>query len=344
MANPRIKTILFFGLGAIGQRHLRIIKSLVPRAKIYGSRQRGRKLIVDDDLTAKPGSLDAFYGIQSITEQKELNRLRPDLIFITNPSSKHLEIANQYMKDGIHMIIEKPLGDNLRDAENLLKKSRRTKNAVLVGYQLHFYPLFQEIKEKLRRKVIGKLCSVNVSVGYYAPNFHQYESYRDSYLAKQNLGGGVILTQSHEINSIIELFGMPKSIYALGGRRSRLAIDVEDTVDVLCDYSDFQLTLHMDYLQYEQHRMYKFIGDRGTIELDFMANFFKVSYTSGKTESKEIKNFQRNGLFRAEHQAVLKEIRAGKYGRESLANAVKVLQFSEAIKKSIQSRKIIFLK
>lgn len=343
MDTRTVKKILFFGLGAIGQRHLRIVKSLLPKAEIYAFRKRGRELIINDDLTARNGNLEKYYKFKSLFRLKDALGLHPNLVFITNPSSLHISTARLFMQDTIHMFIEKPLGNNLREGDKLLKQSLLTKNAIMIGYQLHYHPLFQEVKKLLRQKIAGRLCSVNITIGYYAPIFHRYESYRDSYLSRKNLGGGVILTQSHEINSIVELFGMPKSITALGGKKSTLRINVEDTVDVLCDYQKFNLTLHMDYLQYEGQRLYKFIGDKATIDLDLMANTLIVNRTSGKIKRKVLPKFERNSMYRVEQIDLLRQIQKKHYDRVSLRNAVLVLKFCEAIKKSIQLKKIIHL-
>lgn len=339
----RVTKILFCGLGAIGQRHLRIVKSLLPKAEIFAFRKRGRELIIHDDLTAEKGNLARHYNFQEVTSLQAALKLRPDLVFITNPSSRHLPTAKLFLRDGIHLLIEKPLGDNLPEARRFLRQARRTKNAILVGYQLHYHPLFSEAKKLLQKRVLGRLGSVNVSVGYYAPIFHRYESYRNSYLARANLGGGVILTQSHEINSIIELFGMPKSITALGGRKSGLRINVEDTADVLCDYGKFSLTLHMDYLQYQNQRSYRFIGDKATVDLDLAANTLAVVTTAGKIKTESLPRFERNSMYRAEQKDLLRQIEKRRFDRTNLENAVAVLEFAAAIKQSIRRGKEIAL-
>src|SRR3989344_2201520 len=341
MATKQIQTILFCGLGAIGQRHLRIVKSLLPKAKIFAYRRRGRKQIVNDDLTARSGSPERFYGLTHVYDWQTAVRLKPDLVFVTNPSALHVPTAQKFLRAGTHLIIEKPLGVSVREAEKFYRQAARTKNAFLVGYQLNHHPLFVEVKKLLRRKAIGRLCSVHVAIGYYAPIFHRYESYRDSYLARRDQGGGVILTQSHEINSIVELFGLPKSLYALGGKRSRLAINVADTAAVLCDYRSFSLTLHMDYLQYQGERTYRLVGDKGTIILDLVANTLTTVSTAGKIKTRSLPGFERNSMFRAEQKDILKQIRTKKYDRTNLQNAVLVLKFSEAIKKSIRLKRII---
>ena len=119
----------------------------------------------------------------------------------------------------------------------------------MVGFQLRYSPVILKIKEILDSGILGKLLSIRSEVCEYMPWFHKYEDYREIYASKESLGGGVVLTQIHEIDFLIHLFGMPKSLYAIGGKRSKLEIDVEDNVDVLMDMNGIAVSLHMDFLQ-----------------------------------------------------------------------------------------------
>ena len=53
------------------------------------------------------------------------------------------------------------------------------------------------------------------------------------YASRPDLGGGVILSQIHEMDLIYWLFGLPERVFALGGQLSRLEIEVEDTASTL---------------------------------------------------------------------------------------------------------------
>ena len=43
---------LFVGLGGIGQRHLRILRDLMPKVEISAVRRRGRRFEITDQLEA----------------------------------------------------------------------------------------------------------------------------------------------------------------------------------------------------------------------------------------------------------------------------------------------------
>ena len=66
---------------------------------------------------------------------------------------------------------------------------------------LRFHPqsikIFNIIKNK---KSLGTIYNASINVNSYMPNWHKYENYKDLYASNKNLGGGVILTECHEID------------------------------------------------------------------------------------------------------------------------------------------------
>src|SRR5882762_11946682 len=101
---------------------------------------------------------------------------------------------------------------------------------------MRFHPAVQRLQQIVRERLIGRPLAMQVEVGEYLPHWHKYEDYRQMYASIARLGGGVVLSQIHELDSIYSLFGVPKRIFALGGHLSSLEIDVEDVASSLLDY------------------------------------------------------------------------------------------------------------
>ena len=97
-----------------------------------------------------------------------------------------------------------------------------------VAYQLRYHPGFVRTRELLASAAIGKVLSVRAEVGEYLPGFHPYEDYRRMYAAQSALGGGVTLSQIHEIDYLCALFGAPRRVFSMGGHVSSLEVDVDD--------------------------------------------------------------------------------------------------------------------
>ena len=113
--------ILFVGLGSIGQRHLRIIKSLYKRkVDIYYLKNLKNNLVISDNLKAKKvKSLSKHYNIKEINFSQITSGFI-DLTFITNPPFLHMNYALKMAKLKSNLFIEKPLSHNLRGINSLI--------------------------------------------------------------------------------------------------------------------------------------------------------------------------------------------------------------------------------
>ena len=139
-----------------------------------------------------------------------------------------------------------------------------------VSYQRRFHPLIGRLRSVLDGNKIGKLMSVRVAVSSYVPDWHPYEDFHDLYACRSNLGGGVLRTESHEIDMIALLFGLPEQIFSIGGCRGKFDIDVEDSANLLFDYSSFSVQMSLCFMQKKQERSFKFFGQDGWVELDLI--------------------------------------------------------------------------
>ena len=80
----------------------------------------------------------------------------------------------------------------------------------MLGFNLRYNECYKYIKKLNNKTFFGKIYKVDLFNGEYLPDYHPYEDYRNSYASKKNLGGGVLLTQIHELDLILSLFGKPK--------------------------------------------------------------------------------------------------------------------------------------
>jgi len=172
----------------------------------------------------------------------------------------------------------------------------------LIGYQLRFHPCFRLVKRLIEEEAIGPLLSARLEIGEYLAGWHSFEDYRQMYASRREMGGGVILSQIHELDLVYWWFGMPQRLFALGGHWSSLEIDVEDTSSILleCEYDGRPLPVHVhqDYLQRPPSRTCQIIGERGKIFVDIPALEVRV-VTPENPDGRlhRFEGFQRNQLF-----------------------------------------------
>ncbi len=340
--------VLFIGLGGIGQRHLRNLKQLYPDAEIYAIRKRRQNFVLTDKLQIEEGEkLEDKYHISLINSLKEASENGIEYVFICNPSSLHMEYLLEALKYKFHIFIEKPLGDSpkgINDLKNGLNKYPKT---TMVGYQNRLHPCIKKAKEILMRDGVGKICSVHAEIGENVTGWHKYEDYRKMYACRKDLGGGVVLSQIHELDYLYYFFGMPQSVYAIGGKLSDLEIDVEDTVDILMSFNNgicsFPVHVHEDYLQNPAARCCKIIGTNGVLEFDLLAARIKLYDSLGDALLDQKYNFVRNDMFIEELQDFMQNSMSNNPSAIPIEEGLNSLYIAFAVKKAIDEKQIVFL-
>ena len=342
--------ILIAGLGGIGQRHLRNlvtilggssdIRAVDPRVNIPVLTD---KLQVEDDAT-----LQDKYGLHIYPDLDAGIAWHPDAVFVCNPTSMHVPTALQAVRAGCHVFIEKPLSHNMNDVDGLLQEAEKAHRRIVVGYQMRFHPCLIRLKELIGSGKIGNILSVRAEIGEYLPGWHTYEDYRQMYASRQDLGGGVILSQIHEMDYLYWLFGLPNTMYALGGQLSRLELNVEDTAEVLMEFpgeqQPFPVSLHVDYIQRPPSRSCKVLGDAGMICLDLVNPAITVYDENGiQVESLSYPDFQRNEMFLVEASAFLAGIKGQAESLVGLQDGIQSLRMALAARESLASGRVIRL-
>jgi predicted dehydrogenase len=344
--------ILMVGLGGIGQRHVRNLRTLMgANIDIIAYRFRNDTHVLTDQLMIEHGSnLLERYSIKIYDKFDEALNQKPDIVFVCNPSSLHIPIALQAARVGCHLFIEKPLSHNMDGVEELIQLIENKHIKAVAGYQMRFHPCLKRLYSLVQEQAIGRILAVRIEVGDYLPSWHGYEDYRQLYASKKELGGGVILTQIHELDYLYWLLGLPKRLFAVGGHLSTLEIDVEDTVDILIEYlidgRTIPVSVHQDFVQNPSNRMCTIIGDAGKILVDIRSLTVNVYDTHGNlSETNSYEIFQRNQLFLDELQDFLKYLNDDdKRSLVSLSDAVQSLRIALAAKESLEMGKIVELK
>lgn len=336
--------VLFLGLGGIGQRHLRNFRRLLGDAlDPIAYRVRGESPALTDTLEVEPG-VDVMqkYGVRACADLESALGQSPDLVVISNPSSMHVPTAAAAVQRGLNVFVEKPLAHAADGVAALVADAERKGIVGYVGYQLRFHPCVERVHAMLRDALIGRVLSVRAQVGEYLPGWHKYEDYRQMYAARADLGGGVILSQIHELDYLYWLFGMPSRVFTVGGQLSDLQLDVEDVASSVMqlerDGRIVPVHLHQDYVQRPPARGCEIVGTRGKLILNLVATRLDRYDEQGElAETFEPVGFQRNDLFLAQSAHVLRCVRGEEAPRVSLRDGAKSVLLALALRESMNT-------
>jgi predicted dehydrogenase len=325
---------LMVGLGGIGQRHLRNLRTLYgDRCDIIAYRVRRDSPVLDDSLQIDQAEgLEERYGVRSFSRLEDALNERPDAALICNPSSLHIPVALAAARAGCHLLIEKPLSDSPESIDQLSGLIRSGGLVCMVAYQMRFHPCLRRAHELLTSGAIGRPVACRAIVGEHLPGWHRYEDYRTMYASKRSLGGGVVLSQIHELDMLYWFFGRPQRIFSFGGHWSDLEIDVEDVASTLLSYEGMVAHLHQDYLQQPPTRQFEIVGSAGKISVDLRASTVHAFGGSGEEMLREsFPDFERNSLFLEELKCFVGAIDHGtavpvdlNAGRQSLEMALAI--------------------
>lgn len=339
---------LIAGLGGIGQRHVRNLRALAgPAAEILAYRVRRDSPTLTDSLGVEAGDdVDERYGLRVFTDLDAALEERPDAVFVCNPTSLHLSVALRAAQAGCALFIEKPISNTADGVRELIDLVESRSLVGLVGYQMRFHPTLRRLRALLEAGAIGRVVAVRIQVGEYLPGWHTYEDYRQMYASRADLGGGVILSQIHELDYVYWLFGMPTRVYALGGHLTRLEVDVEDTTSILleCHIDGHLVPVHVqqDYIQRPPSRTCEVIGDAGKILVDLRQMTLTAFDAEGNiAESSSDPGLERNQLFLDEMKHFLACLEGTETPRVSIADGARSLAIALAAKHSIETGEVV---
>lgn len=161
------------------------------------------------------------------------NNFYEKIFFIANNSSEHFKYLQYLIRKQKNIYVEKPICTTSREAKKIITLYKNLRKNLTVGYQfrenesLKF--LFNVIK-----KNINKIISVSAYSGEDVKKYHKNEDYKKSYTVNKEKGGGVLLTQIHQIDYLSFLFGKVIKVKALQKQTDKkLNANVETNVSYL---------------------------------------------------------------------------------------------------------------
>jgi len=176
------------GLGSIGKNHARILAELpdCDLAAVYDTNPETAREIAEKCGTRAVATLEEFADAV-------------DAATIATPTPTHYAIAEQLLKAGKHLLVEKPITETTGDARKLVELSQETGRILQVGHVERFNPVMSKLEGLLTQ-----------------PRF--IEAHRLSPYPNRSIEIGVVLDlMIHDLEIILHMVRSPvKSIDAVG--------------------------------------------------------------------------------------------------------------------------------
>lgn len=164
------------------------------------------------------GESNAKDIIQCSSYEELVSNVKFDMLDICLPCYLHSEYAIKAMKDGYHVLCEKPMARNSQEAKEMIKTSKATGKKLMIAQCLRFMPSFCYLKDVIESGEFGSLLRLDMRRNGALPKAEWYRDFAKS-------GGALLDLHLHDTDYINSVFGVPESVHTYGIARDTGGVD-----------------------------------------------------------------------------------------------------------------------
>ena len=87
--------------------------------------------------------------------QELMEKSRTDIVHITTPPQRHVDLGKFFLESGCHVYMEKPFTVNTQQAEQLISIAEKNKVKITVGHNAQFTPAAREMRALVKEGYLG---------------------------------------------------------------------------------------------------------------------------------------------------------------------------------------------
>ncbi|RKD73382.1 putative dehydrogenase [Sinobaca qinghaiensis] len=185
-------------------------------------------------FASKNGAAKAYNSLEAMFADPEV-----EAVYIASPNRYHAEQALAAMDKGKHVICEKPLCSNEKEADALIKKAEQMQVVLMEGIKNMYTPAFKEITSHLEKA--GPIRRVYLQYCQYSSRYDAYKEGTVLNAFKPELSNGSSMDLGvYLFHPAIAWFGRPSRIMAMG---YKLETGVDGQACVLMQYEGFEVII-----------------------------------------------------------------------------------------------------
>ena len=176
------------GCGRIATNHVKaVLNNKLEFTAVCDIKEEQMEKLLAEHRLEKDASIKRYTDYKKMIEENAL-----DLIAVATESGIHAEIALYCIDHGIHCIIEKPIAMNIKDADEIVRRSKEKGVKVSACHQNRFNVAVQEMRRALEAGRFGKLSHASVHVRWNRnENYYTQASWRGKWASD----GGALMNQ-----------------------------------------------------------------------------------------------------------------------------------------------------
>ncbi|CCQ96880.1 Oxidoreductase [[Clostridium] ultunense Esp] len=140
-----------------------------------------------------------------------LNDSTIEAVVIATSTHLHAPLAQEAMRAGKHVMVEKPISLSLQEAEETINLAGELGRHLLVCHQLRYRPLLQKLKEWVEDERLGYIHLGSIRMSFARPLTYYLSS---PWRGRRLTDGGMVVNQGiHLLDLLLWLMGEVDSIY-----------------------------------------------------------------------------------------------------------------------------------
>lgn len=220
------------GIGNIGSMHA---------TNLYGKKVNGAVLaaVCDIDPKKEKWAKEHLAGAEFFSNYEEMiSSGKIDAVIVSAPHPLHPVVAEYGLKNGLHVLSEKPIGVTTKSAQKLNEVAKQSDRVFAIMYNQRVNPVFKKAREIFRSGEIGEL----VRIVWIITNWYRLQQYYESSAWRatwKGEGGGVLANQCpHNIDIMQWIVGVPKKITGFCKYGKYHDIEVEDDITAFLEFEN----------------------------------------------------------------------------------------------------------
>ena len=140
----------------MGSNHVRVLHELQEEGKT--------KLVGVADIRKKLAKeIAEKHGVNWFTDYRKLLHEKPDFAIVAVPTKLHRKVAEDAVKEGCHILVEKPLAHTITEAKKIVEIAEKGGVQLMAGHIERFNPVVQEMKDRIGWDRVHLIGAVRVS-------------------------------------------------------------------------------------------------------------------------------------------------------------------------------------
>jgi scyllo-inositol 2-dehydrogenase (NADP+) len=207
----------------------------------------------DDAAQAYPG-VAVYRSVEAMLADSSIQ-----LVAIATPNTSHAPLAEQCLRAGRHVVVDKPLAVDSAEAATLIRVAREEKRLLSVYQNRRWDGDFKTVAQLLSDGTLGELRRFDSHFDRFRPNIKQ-NAWREQDIA----GSGVLFDLgSHLIDQALVLFGKPFAVFG-DVRIERQGAQTDDAFDLRLYYPQISVWLRASCLAPPPQVRFLVEGTRGS--------------------------------------------------------------------------------